>query len=188
MSPNKKTALEDLINKLEEKEYIVKSKSEWASSIHLVLKADRKTWRMVVDYRLINKRTARDSYPIPRMKELLYELSGKRYYSVIDLEMGFYNLKLSKESRKYTAFNCHLGLYEWTVLPMGFTNAPAEFQRVMDAILGHLYKKGVYCYIDDIIIATMTEESNLELIKEVVNALNLANDQHIWGFGYLTHC
>ena len=127
MSPNKRIILQKLLDELLDRKMIRPSHSEWASPLHLVLKSDRVNWQLVCDYRSLNKRTVRDSYPIPRMMDLLYELAGKQYYSCIDLEMGFFNLKLKEESKKYTAFNCHLGLFEWNVMPMGFTNAPAEF-------------------------------------------------------------
>eukprot|EP00121_Abeoforma_whisleri_P016886 Awhi_evm1s15480 len=173
-SPVIKKALENTILELIANGMIRNSKSPWAAPTHMVLKSDRINWRLVIDYRLLNKQTTADSYPIPRMMDLLYEMCGDNYYSTIDLEWGFYHLRLAEESKKYTAFVCHMGLFEWNVLPMGFKNAPAEFQRVMDLVVGHLYHLGVRVYIDDIIIKAKAEDENIKLTIEVLRCLSVA--------------
>eukprot|EP00922_Rhytidocystis_sp_ex-Travisia-forbesii_P041264 GHVS01061603.1.p1 GENE.GHVS01061603.1~~GHVS01061603.1.p1 ORF type:complete len:123 (+),score=13.03 GHVS01061603.1:395-763(+) len=92
---------------------LVPSKSEW-SAAPVFIKKKEGSWRMAIDYRMVNKQLVDDSYPMPLLWEIL------RFAA------------LSPESRKYTAFVTPMGTYEWTVLPFGLKTAPSEFQRVID--------------------------------------------------------
>jgi hypothetical protein len=97
--------------------------------------------RMCIDYRALNKITTRNKYPLPRIDDLMDNLAGANYFSSLDLTSGYHQLVLQPSDRPKTAFNTHIGKYEWKVLPMGLTNAPAVFQNVMHRIFGrHLNK------------------------------------------------
>ena len=145
------------------------SSSPWASPIHLVPKKDG-TWRMVLDYREMNKRIQGDTYPLPLISEILHAASSHSYYICLDLNWGFWNLPLSEASKPITAFITHLGLYEFNVLPFGMKNSPGEFQWMSDHIWGHLYNQGVKCYIDDIVIYTNSFLSLLDNLESVLSA------------------
>ena len=84
-------------------------------------------------------------------------------WSVLDLKDGFHQIPMKVEDRHYTCMSTPLGVFQWRVMPMGLTNAPSIFQRVMEYVLtGHEH----YCnpYIDDIIIGS-TGETEMDLIK-----------------------
>ena len=118
------------------------SNSPWSSPIHMVQKKSG-SWRLVVDFRLVNKRVIKDAYPLPLINDILNTVTGQKYYTVIDLRWGFYNIPLSEPSKSYTAFATHLGLFQFKVLPFGFCNSPAIFQREMDRVLGDTYGRNV---------------------------------------------
>ncbi|KAH0482687.1 MAG: hypothetical protein KVP17_002622, partial [Porospora cf. gigantea B] len=148
------------------------SKSPWSSPVQMTMKKD-KTWRVAIDYREVNKRIKSDTYPLPLMEEILRETAGHKHYIGLDLQWGFWNMPLEEESREVTAFTTHRGLFQFRVLPFGLKTAPAEFQRCVDSVFGHLYSEGVKCYVDDIIICGDDYDEVLSKLDEV---LRLAED------------
>ena len=82
---------------------------------------------------------------------------------------------MEEESIEKTAFITEGGLFEFLVMPFGLSNAPATFQRYMDALLAGLKWKNLLVYLDDIIIFSATFEEHLDDIKEVLTRLEKAN-------------
>lgn len=68
---------------------------------------------MYSDYRVLNKATARDNYPMPLIEDQLAIVSNKEYFTTLDLKDGFHHVRVSPESVKYTSFMTPLGQYEW---------------------------------------------------------------------------
>ena len=82
---------------------------------------------MCVDYRALNKQTRRDSYPIPRIDDLLDRLTHATIFSKIDLSQGYHQVAIKAKDKHKTAFISRFGLFEWNVLPFGLCNAPSTF-------------------------------------------------------------
>lgn len=146
---------------------IVPSKSAWGSCPVFVKKKGGK-WRMCLDYRQLNKMMKADAYPVPLLLERLQQVAHARWYASIDLQWAYWNIKIQEESRQYTAFVTSKGSFEFTVLPFGIKNSPAEFQRIMDSIFGDLYTNGVSIYFDDIVIFADTKARLLERLDIVL--------------------
>ena len=102
------------------------SNSPYGSPILFVKKPDG-SLRFVIDYRGINAVTQKDKYPIPESTELLDQLAGAKVFTSLDLRSGYWQIRIREEDMGKTAFTTRYGLYEWRVLPMGLTNAPATF-------------------------------------------------------------
>jgi len=66
---------------------------------------------MCVDYRSLNSVTVKNKYPLPRIDDLFYQLSGARVFSKIDLRLGYFQLKIREEDIPKTAFTTRYGLY-----------------------------------------------------------------------------
>ena len=111
-----------LVKEMKAAGMIIDSKSPWSSPVRLVRKKDG-TIRVCVDFRKLNNVTKKDAYPIPKIEDLFTYLATAKVFSTIDLASGYYQIKMEEESRQYTAFSCDFGFYEYTVLPMGLTNA-----------------------------------------------------------------
>lgn len=144
------------------------SESSWASPYTMVPKPTRKgkkEWRMAVDYRGLNSRTVKNRYPIPSMRDLYAKLRGGRVFSCLDLRSGYHHIAIKKEDQHKTAFITEYGLFEWTRMSFGFSNAPSVFQRAMDMVFGDMQE--VLIYLDDIVISTATEEDHIRVLKEV---------------------
>ena len=153
---------------------IESSSSPWASPIVLVKKRDG-THRFCVDYRGLNAVTMPDSFPLPRIDDLLEQLGESKYFSTIDLASGFWQIRMHPLSQPKTAFVVPQGLFEFRVMPFGLTNAPGVFQRLMQRVLSGLNKpdgpRFVSVYLDDILVFSNSLGDHLKHLKTVIEKL-----------------
>ena len=126
---------------------------------------------MCIDYRALNKITVKNKWPIPRVDTLLDSLKGATVFSAIDLQQGYYQLRIDKQDTAKTAFVTPIGLYEFKVLPFGLTNAPAIFQQAMHTIFRKQIGRCVLVYLDDILVYSKTPEEHLAHLREVFQTL-----------------
>ena len=106
------------------------------------------------------------------MERLYTELEKSKYFTKIDCFSGFYQVKLEESSRKYTAFACEWGLFEYQVMPMGLSNSSATFQRLMNIVLHDEIRAGfVVVYIDDILIHSKILEEHRQHVRIAINRL-----------------
>ena len=115
---------------------------------------------MCIDYRALNLKTIKDRGPLPRIAELLDHLGGAQSFTKLDLKSGYYQVRMRPEDTHKPAFTCSVGHYEWLVMPMGLTNAPATFQRMMNQVFADLLYKGVLVFLDDICVYACTREEH----------------------------
>lgn len=119
---------------------------------------------MCVDYHQLNSRTKKDAYTLPRIDEMLDNLAGNRYFSVIDMKWGYHQVDILDDHKERTAFTVGpLGFYEYERLPFGLANSPATYQRLMEECLGDYHTKICYIYLDDVIIFSRTFEDHLQI-------------------------
>ena len=139
-----------IIDMLKQK-VIQPSTSTWASPVVLVPKKDG-TLRFCVDYRWINAVTKKDVYPLPRVDDILDTLGKAKFFSMLDLVSGYWQIEMDPAKRDKSAFTTHCGLFEFLRMPFGLCNSPATFQRLMQTILVGLERKICYVYLDDILV------------------------------------
>ncbi|MCU7806226.1 MAG: RNA-directed DNA polymerase, partial [Candidatus Thiodiazotropha sp. (ex Lucinoma borealis)] len=169
----KREMVEAEIKRMLEQGIIEKSSSSWSAPIVLVEKKD-KSIRFCCDYRLLNSVTVRDVYPIPRIDETLDTLKGAQLFSTIDLQSGYHQVMLDDDAKEKSAFCTHVGLFQWRVLSFGLTNAPATFERMMEAILGGMHWTHVLVYLDDIIVFAADFQTHIQRLSEVFSRLSNA--------------
>lgn len=130
---------------------IKESRSPYASPIVVVWKRNDAV-RMCIDYRLLNSRTIPDQYTTPCIEDALNAFTGSRWFSVLDLRSGYYQIAMSEADKEKTAFICLLGFFEFERMPQGITGAPATFQRLMEKAVGDMNLLQVLVYLDDLIV------------------------------------
>ena len=148
------------------------SNSEWASPIVLVKKPDGSE-RFCVDFRKVNEVTTKDCFPMPNVEGKMNKLHGCQFFTKLDCTSGYWQIKLSNQAKRITAFICHKGLYEFNVMPFGLCNAGATFQRIMERVLVNLTNSTAY--IDDVFTFSTTFEEHISHLKELFNRLKEAN-------------
>ena len=142
------------------------SQSAWAFPVVLIPKVDG-TIRFCIDYRKLNAITVKDKYPLPRIDDLLDATQGNNYFTTLDCAAGYWQIPCPPDERPKLAFICHKGLFQFTRMPFGVSNAPSVFQRTMDEVLSGL--KWVIClvYLDDVIVFSKTFEQHLFDLRTV---------------------
>ncbi|CAD7001655.1 unnamed protein product [Ceratitis capitata] len=168
LSYSEKVELQKIIDEYLAKGYIRPSESEFVSPIVLVKKKTGEL-RLCVDYRKLNKVTAKDNYPMPLIDDLLDRLANKKVFTKLDLKNGFFHVFVNKDSVKYTSFITPLGQYEFLRMPFGLKNAPATFQKFINKIFADMIRSGeVIVYLDDIMIATENVIQYFKILKKVL--------------------
>ena len=128
--------------------------------------------RLCVDYCDLNSVTKSDTFPLPRVDDMLDELGRSKVFSTLDLAAGYWQLQVHPDSCEKTVFITHQGLYEFSVMPFGLKNAPAMFQRLMQRVLiGLNPEEGpsfVSVYLDDVIVYSETLEDHLKHLQRVI--------------------
>ena len=168
--PGQLEKFRDAISDLLDTGVISKSKSPYASPVVLVRKKD-KTLRVCVDFRKLNARTVKDSYPIPRISETLKALSGAEWFCSLDLQSGYLQVKIPCKDKVKTAMTTSFGLYEFNRMPFGLTNALATFQRLMECCLGDLNFRTCLIYLNDVIVFARSFSEMLQRLEEVLQRL-----------------
>jgi hypothetical protein len=121
--------------------------------------------------RRVNAVTKPDRHPLPNLSDSVYGLHGMKYFSSMDLERGYYQLKLDKASREVTAFPTQNELWQFKRIPFGLRDAPSAFQRAMQYIFAGFFRTHVVVYIDDVLIMTKTVEEHIMLVSRVLQTL-----------------
>jgi hypothetical protein len=157
MAAKQLAELMDQINELLEKGYIHPSSSPWGPLVIFVLKQDG-TQRMCVDYRALNEVIIKNKYPMPRIDDLFDQLCNACVFSKIDLRLGYHQVKIQESNIPKTAFMLRYGLYEYTMISFGLTNAPTYFMYLMNKVLIEYLDKVIVVFIDDILVYSKSEE------------------------------
>lgn len=146
--------------------------SEWGSPVVLVGKKSvdekgNREQRLCVDYRKLNNLTKRDAYPLPNTEACLDACAGNKFYSTLDMNSGYLQIKVAEEDIPKTAFVTRDGLFCFVNMPFGLKCAPMTFQRAMDYHMAGLKWKFVMIYLDDILVFSKDFDTHLEHLKEV---------------------
>ena len=158
------------LTELLEKKFIQPSQSPYGAPMLFVKKKDG-SMCMCIDYRALNKITVKNSYPLPRIEELLDRMQGSTCFTKLDLRSGYHQVRMHPEDIHKTAFHTRYGHYEYRVLPFGLTNAPATFQNLMNDVFSDILDECVVVYLDDIVVYSKNPQEHERHLKMVLQRL-----------------
>jgi hypothetical protein len=155
-SPPMQAIIDREVDKMIKMGILVPSKSPYASNLLLVRKPDPSEpdgWknRVCASFVRLNKLTEKDSYPLPNIQTIFDSIGRSKWFTTMDLLSGFWQVMIKPEHRHKTAVITSRGLYEYMVMAFGLCNAPATFQRLMDAVVLPEYREFIQTYIDDVL-------------------------------------
>lgn len=174
LPPGRKEILKNEINKMLEEKIIEPCSSPWAAPVVLVPKPDGSV-RVCIDFRGLNAITVPDTYPMPRIDDLLHAATPTPYMTSLDLKAGYWQVKIRSEDEIKTGFITPFGIYKFKRMPFGLRNAPATFQRLIDRFRVKLEHIKILAYLDDIIIFSETYEKHLSDLHDVLQQMRECN-------------
>ena len=170
MSFDKRKAMKKIVEGSAEADQITPTHSDCAAPSILVPKKYG-SYRLVVDYRGLNKQIEKTCWPLPRINDVIDSLEGNLFFSSIDLTSGYFQMALKEDSQNLTAFITPMGLYKWKRLPMALASAPGAFRNSMELIFSGLSYEIALVYLDDIIVFGENFEEHLERLELVFGRL-----------------
>lgn len=180
LSPLEREELQRQLIKMLELGHIRPSTSPYGAPVLFVPKktVDKTTgkpeFRMCIDYRALNSQTVKDSYPMPRIDDLLDRLNGAKFFTALDLTNAYGQVPMEEDSIQRTAFRTPFGSYEYLVMPFGLSTAPQTFQRLVANVLQSLGTRQWDNYLDDLLIWGTTEEEHAANVEAVLEKLQKA--------------
>ncbi|KAG0438621.1 Transposon Ty3-I Gag-Pol polyprotein [Dictyocoela muelleri] len=147
---------------------IEEKNSEIISSAFVIKKRNGKI-RLVVDYRNLNSITRKTHQITLKIYEILAKLNGSKNFTSIDLNQGYYQIKMEDKDVYKTGFKIINRKFVFLKMPFGLCNAPSTFQSAMNKIFSGF--ENVIIYIDDILIFTKNKEEHYNTLKAVLNII-----------------
>jgi transposase InsO family protein len=172
---SQKEEVDRQVKQLLEDGIIAKSDSAWNSPILIISKKagsdGKRKWRLVVDFRKLNEKSIGDAHPLPDITEILDQLGQSKYFTCLDMVMGYHQVELAPGEGPKTAFSTKQGHWEYKRLPLGLKTAPATFQRMMQSVLSGLTGTRCFVYLDDIVIYAKSLAEHDTKAREVLDRL-----------------
>ena len=151
------------------------SQSPYASQVVIVQKKTGEI-HLCIDYYKLNSITVRDAFPLPRINEALQAVHSSNWFSSFDLAQGYLQLAMEESDIKKTASRAgSMGLYEFTHMPFGLSNAGSSFCCLMEQCLGDQQFVTLLLYLDDICVFAPTIDEMLDQIQLVFDRLKKFN-------------
>ena len=165
--------VEDKLKELENEDIIERAEgpTPWVSPIVVVPKPSKPNEiRICVDMRSLNKAIIRERHVIPTIDDVVSDLNGCKVFSKIDLNQGYHQIPLHSDSRQFTTFSTHVGLFRYKRLNFGLSCAAEIFQKKVSATIN-----GIPCVkniSDDIYVGGTDKDTHDQHLKQVFRRLH----------------
>ncbi len=148
--------------------------SEYTCRVTLPMKRDGSR-RFCGDYRPFNMQTRRDSFPMPLVEDVISQLGKSAWFTALDLQSGFRQIRMAPENMKKTTLITKTGLYDWIIMPFGFKNVTNTFIRTMSTIFKELGDKFLKTFVDDFNVHNENWEGHFQHLDAVFFKLREVN-------------
>ena len=146
------------------------SNSNWSSPVVPVRKVNGDL-RICIDYRLLNRVTKTEKFPMPNLNNCVYRPSKVKFFTKLDMVRGYYQVPIDEKSRQYTAFSTVQNHYQFKRLSFGLKNSGIAFQKLMQQVLSPVLTSNIIIYIDDILIMSESFDDHIETVQKVLMLL-----------------
>ena len=171
----KDSAIKDEVHKLMAAKFIREVYYlDWLAHVVMVKKANGK-WRMCIDFIDLNKACPNDSYPLPRIDQLVDSTVGHKLLSFMDAFSRYNQIKMDKADKEKTSFVTSQGLFCYEIMPFGLKNARATYQRLVNHMFRPQIGRNVEVYVDDMLVKSLDEGKHLDDLQETFNTLRQYN-------------
>ena len=154
--PDKQKVIQEEMEKLLEAGFIREVEyPEWLSNVVMVPKKGGK-WRVCVGYTNLNDACPKDSFPLPRINQIVDATSRHEMLSFLDAFSGYHQILMALEDEEKTSFITPHGLYCYRVMSFRLKNVGATYQRLMTKIFKPLVGDIIEVYIDDVVVKSKT--------------------------------
>ena len=170
-APERDNVVKDKVQKLMAAKFIQEVYyPDWLANVVMVKKANGK-WRMCVDFTDLNKACFKDSYPLPRIDQLVDSTAGHKLLSFMDAFSGYNQIRMDEADQEKTSFVTSQGLFCYEVIPFGLKNAGATYQRLVSHMFRPQIGRNVEVYVDDMFVKSLDEGKHLDDLQETFNTL-----------------
>ena len=143
---------------------------QWIANPVLVKKANGK-WRTCIDFTNLNKACPKDSFPLPRIDQLVDATAGHALLSFMDAYSGYNQIPMYPPNEEHTSFITDRGLYCYKVMPFGLRNAGATYQRLVNKIFAKLIGKSMEVYVDDMLVKSREAVDHIAALNDTFEIL-----------------
>ncbi|KAG7559073.1 Aspartic peptidase domain superfamily [Arabidopsis thaliana x Arabidopsis arenosa] len=175
LGPERATAVNEEVKKLLDAGSIVEVRyPDWLSNPVVVKKKNGK-WRVCVDFTDLNKACPKDSFPLPRIDQLVEATAGNELLSFMDAFSGYNQILMHKNDREKTAFITDQGTFCYKVMPFGLKNAGATYQRLVNRMFADQLGRTMEVYIDDMLVKSTHAAEHISHLQQCFQVLNKYN-------------
>ena len=171
LGPQKQLELLRQLDYMLDNDIIEFSCSQYTNPVHLVPKKEPNSFRFCVDYRKLNAITDNQSFTLPRISDVTHRLHGACVFSTLDLKNAYWQINVRPCDRKFTAFSCPYGTFQFKRMPMGTKNSAFTFQRAISYIL-HGLEHCTFAYIDDELVFSENLDEHKRHLHQILHRLN----------------
>ena len=143
---------------------------DWLANVVMVKKNTGK-WRMCVDFTDLNKACPKDSFPLPRIDQLVDSTAGHKLLTFMDAFSGYNQIMMDENDQEKTSFITSRGLFCYKVMSFRLKNARATYQRLMNRMFHNQIDRNVKVYVDDMLVKSKEEDDHLKDLEETFNML-----------------
>ena len=136
-----------------------------------MVKKENGKWRMCVDFTDLNNACPKDSFPIPKIDQLMDSMVGHKLLTFMDAFSGYNQIQMAEEDQEKIAFITSQGLYCYRVMPFGLKNVGAMYQRLVNQMFSKQIERNVEVYMDNMLVKREEEEDHLDDLKEMFDTL-----------------